>query len=63
MVIVDDVATTGKALLEAKEALDKAQVEIVKAIVIVDRMEGAAQALTQAGVRLESIFTIRDFGL
>lgn len=62
-VIVDDVATTGKALLEAKEALDKIGVEIVKAIVIVDRCEGAAENLAQAGISLEPIFKIKDLGV
>lgn len=63
VVIVDDVATTGKALIEAKTALDKIGVEIDSAIVIVDRNEGAQENLRQAGIKLESIFRIEDFGL
>lgn len=63
VIIVDDVATTGKALIEAKAALDAAGAEVLKAIVIVDRNEGARENLSQAGVALESIFTIQDFGL
>jgi len=62
VLIVDDVATTGKALLEAKEALDKIGVEIVKAVVIVDRCEGAAENLAQAGIGLEPVFKINDLG-
>jgi len=63
VLVVDDVATTGKAIIEAKEALDAAGIIIDRAMVIVDRKEGAAEALEKLGVRLESIFTIRDFGL
>jgi len=63
VVLVDDVATTGKALIEAKFALGQIGVDVVKAIVIVDREEGAKENLRQAGIALESIFSIRDFGI
>ncbi len=63
VVLVDDVATTGKALIEAKLALEKEGVPAQTAIVIVDRLEGAAENLEEAGIKLESIFTIKDFGL
>ena len=63
VILVDDVATTGKALIEAKFALDKLGVVADTAIVIVDRCEGAAENLKQEGLKLESIFTIKDFGL
>jgi len=63
VILVDDVATTGKALVEAKQALDKINVRVEKAIVIVDRGEGAAQNLANAGLKLESIFEIKDLGL
>ncbi len=62
-VIVDDVATTGKALIEAKQALERAGVLVAEAIVIVDREEGAKENLENAGVKLVSIFSIKDFGL
>jgi len=57
VILVDDVATTGKALIEAKEALDKTGVKVDSAIVIVDRNEGARQNLKKAGLQLESIFS------
>jgi len=63
VILVDDVATTGKALVEAKLALDAAGVEVIKAIVIVDRNEGARENLAEAGVSLESIFSRQDLGL
>lgn len=63
VVLVDDVATSGKAILEAKEALDKIGVIAQQAIVIVDRNQGAAENLDRVGLKLESIFKIADFGL
>lgn len=63
VILIDDVATSGKAILEAKQALDKIGVITKKAIVIVDRNQGAANNLAKAGIKLESIFKIADFGL
>lgn len=63
IVLVDDVATTGKALVEAKAALDNIKVTIDCAIVIVDRQEGAAENLANAGLKLEAIFTKTELGV
>ncbi|MBN3033098.1 MAG: orotate phosphoribosyltransferase [Candidatus Saganbacteria bacterium] len=45
VVIVEDVATTGASALEAIEAAEAAGAEVVKVISVVDREEGAAEAL------------------
>ena len=63
VVIVDDVATTGKALIEAKQALDEIGVIVSEAIVIVDRLEGASENLEKVGCKLNPIFTIEDLGV
>jgi len=63
VILVDDVATTGKAIIDSKQILDKMGVIVERAIVIVDRLEGAKENLARSRVRLESIFTIKDFGL
>ncbi len=63
VILVDDVATSGKSLIEAKEALGNIGINADKAIVVVDRLEGAKENLAKAGIALESIFTIGDFGL
>jgi orotate phosphoribosyltransferase len=63
VILIDDVATTGKSLVEAKEALDKMGVNAQYAIVIVDRGEGGKENLAKAGLKLESIFTIADLGV
>jgi orotate phosphoribosyltransferase len=63
VILVDDVATTGKALIEAHQALSALGVKVRKAIVIVDRDEGAGANLARIGVVLESIFTLEDLGV
>jgi len=63
VILVDDVATTGGALIEAKQALDKLGVYVDRAIVIVDRGEGAKANLAKAGLKLESIFTIEELDI
>ena len=63
VVLVDDVATTGKALVEAKAALDNLNVVVDSAIVIVDRSEGAVENLAKVGLKLEAIFKKEELGL
>ncbi|MDD4939128.1 MAG: orotate phosphoribosyltransferase [Candidatus Omnitrophica bacterium] len=62
-ILVDDVATSGRSLIEAKEALDKIGVNVTRALVIVDRLEGAKENLARSGLELGSIFTIKDLGV
>ena len=61
IVIIDDVATTGKAFVESIEVLAKMKIKPVKAICIIDRGEGAREAVAKYGVPLQSIFTIQEF--
>ena len=61
VVIIDDVATTGKAFVESIEVLQKMNIKINKAICVIDRGEGAHEALAKYNVPLRSIFTISDF--
>ncbi|MDE1921307.1 MAG: orotate phosphoribosyltransferase [Candidatus Omnitrophica bacterium] len=61
VVIIDDVATTGKAFVESVEVLQKLNVRIQKAICVIDRCEGAREALDRFHVPLQSIFTISQF--
>lgn len=60
VVLIDDVATTGKALLQSVDVLKAMGVNVPQAICIVDRMEGAKEALAQKGCELTSIFKISD---
>jgi len=59
--LVDDVVTTGKSILQAMDVLESLGVQIVKAISIVDRNEGAREALEKRHCPLVSIFAASDF--
>lgn len=60
VILIDDVATTGKAFLESLEVLGKMNIQVKKAICIVDRGEGAKEALAQKACELVSIFNIAE---
>ncbi len=60
IVLLDDVATTGKAFLDSIEVLRKMGINAPKAICIVDRNEGAREALAQEKCDLLSIFNISE---
>ena len=54
--LVEDVVTSGGALVEAVEALRAAGLVVRTAVCVVDREEGGAEALGDRGVRLAPIF-------
>jgi len=58
VVMIDDVATTGGSVVNAIKSLKEANIAIEDAYVIVNRMEGADEALKELGVRLHSITNI-----
>ena len=58
--LVEDVVTSGGALLEAVSALREAGFTVRTAVCVVDREEGGAEALAQAAVRLQAIFRARE---
>ena len=58
--LVEDVVTTGGAALDAIAALRDAGLACDTAVCVVDREEGGAEALAQAGVRLVALFTAGD---
>jgi orotate phosphoribosyltransferase len=58
--LVEDVVTSGGALLEAVEALREAGLVVQTAVCIVDREEGGADALARHDVILRPIFRASD---
>ena len=60
VILIDDVATTGKAFLESIDVLAKIHIKVPKAICVVDRREGAKEALAAKGCELVSIFDISE---
>jgi len=65
VLLVDDVATTGKSMFGAIEGLhaEYPKCTVRRALVIVDREEGATETLASKGIELFSIFRRSDFGI
>lgn len=61
VVILEDVVTTGGSTLKAVAKLQEAGVQVVGVIALVDRLEGGADAIRDAGLPLVSLTTRRDF--
>jgi orotate phosphoribosyltransferase len=61
--IVEDVVTTGGSSLLAIERVEAVGLVVERVIAIIDRMEGGAAAFAERGIPLESLLTIRDFGI
>ncbi len=59
--LLEDVVTTGGSSLKAVEILREAGTEVVGIVALVDRLEGGAEAIRDAGVKLVSLTTRRDF--
>jgi orotate phosphoribosyltransferase len=57
-VMIDDVATTGGSVVNAIKSLNEVNVPVKDAYVIVDRMEGATESLSELGVKMHSILNI-----
>jgi orotate phosphoribosyltransferase len=61
VIMLEDVITTGGSVLKAILEVEKLGAKVVKTICLVDRNEGAVEAL--AGYNYSPIFTLRDLGL
>ncbi len=58
--IVEDVVSSGGAILDAVEKFRKDDVHCTHAICVIDREAGGADALKEVGVELRSIFTMHE---
>lgn len=63
VVIVDDVATTGISLIKAATAVEETGAKVVRIITLVDRQEGAREAIEAKGYRFTPLFTPADLGV
>ena len=61
IVVIDDVATTGKAFIHSIDALAQDGLKPVACACIIDRQDGAREALAARGVELVSLFTAAEF--
>lgn len=58
VLMIDDVATTGGSVVNAIKSLKEANIKVTDAYVIIDRMEGAKEALKEQGVIMHPILDI-----
>ncbi len=58
--IVDDVLTTGGSILHAAGVVEALGAKVGAVVVLLDRLEGGAARIREAGYRLIPIFTFED---
>jgi orotate phosphoribosyltransferase len=62
--VVDDTTTTGSSFVESIEVLRAAGIEVLQALVVVDRSDGAAaQRCAQLGVPFRAVIVPTDLGI
>jgi orotate phosphoribosyltransferase len=63
VLLVEDIATTGGQVLEAAKVITEAGAKVKKIVAVIDRKQGAAENIAQAGYKFESILTKDDLGI
>jgi orotate phosphoribosyltransferase len=63
VLLVEDIATTGGQVLEAANVITEAGAKVKKIVAVIDRKQGAAENISQAGYKFESILTKDDLGI
>jgi orotate phosphoribosyltransferase len=59
-VLVEDTATTGASVLKAAAAAQAAGIKPLAAVLLVDREEGAREAVEASGLEFRAVFTVND---
>jgi orotate phosphoribosyltransferase len=62
-VIVEDVVTSGGSALQAVDAAAAFGLKIDTILAVVDRLEGGRETIESRGLKLHTLFTVRDFGI
>ncbi|MHC4123609.1 MAG: orotate phosphoribosyltransferase [Planctomycetota bacterium] len=63
VLLVEDIATTGGQVVEAAKIITEAGAKVKKIVCVIDRKQGAAENIVQAGYIFESILTKDDLGI
>ena len=63
VVLVEDVVTTGGQAIDSARALRESGANVLLVLVVVDREEGAAEAMAEAGFQFEALFSTTTLGL
>lgn len=60
--IIEDVATSGGQIILSCDDMRKLGADVSQALVVIDRQEGAREALAEKGIELIALFDRSDFG-
>jgi len=60
LLMIEDVVTSGGSVINAVKSIKEEKMTVTDAYAVVDRMEGATEALQNEGVKLHSLLTIKD---
>jgi orotate phosphoribosyltransferase len=60
LLMIEDVVTSGGSVINAIKTIKEEKMVVTDAYAVVDRMEGATQALEAEGVKLHSLLTIKE---
>ena len=60
LLMIEDVVTSGGSVINAIKSIREEKMVVTDVYAVVDRMEGATQALQVDGVKLHSLLTIND---
>jgi orotate phosphoribosyltransferase len=58
--LVEDTVTTGGSLLQAIQHVEDSGLVVAQVLVVVDREEGAAERMAEAGYRMEALVGRRE---
>jgi len=61
VVLIDDVLTTGKSVLNAIDIIEGCCAKVNCIMVVVDRQEGGREVLENKGIFVDSLFKMKDF--
>ncbi len=60
LLMIEDVVTSGGSVINAIKSIKKEKMTVTDTYAVVDRMEGATEALQAEGVKLHSLLTIKQ---
>ena len=60
LLMIEDVVTSGGSVINAIKSIKEEKMTVTDAYAVVDRMEGATEALQAEGVKLHSLLTIKE---
>ncbi len=63
VLLVEDVVTSGGQIIEAAKVIQASGATVERIVAVIDRMEGARDAIEAAGFEFDSLITREDLGI